>query len=488
MAAATTASAGVEAGSFRVSVEPGVLTQPYSGRVYVTLARAAKPEPRVVMWSWFTPPQVLAVDVADLKAGEPVVIDGAALSFPAGNPKEIPAGTYFAQAVVRLNPDSPLPGQGAGDLYSDVVEVNYSPETGAAAELRLSNGVEVRPLRETERLKVVEVRSELLSAFYGREVKTRAGVLLPKDWRDDASARYPTLYSITGFGGDHQHIRFMERVFEQGGSTDGIILVVPDPLCMTGHSVFADSANNGPRGESLIKELIPAIEEKFHGARDGDLRFVTGVSSGGWSSLWLQVTYPDQFSGCWAHCPDPVDFRDFQRIDLYAPGANMYRDAEGERRQVSRGNGGTPGLFYDEFVRQETVMGPGGQISSFEAVFSPRGADGKPVPLFDRATGNVNPETAKAWEKYDLRLVMERGWQTLAPKLAGKVHVYAGGSDTYYLEGAAKLLKESLEGLKSDAEVKIVPGMPHTLYMPAVGPMMEEIRAKGMRQAPHEGP
>jgi hypothetical protein len=173
-----------------------------------------------------------------------------------------------------------------------------------------------------------------------------------------------------------------------------------------------------------------------------------------------------------------VDFRDFQRIDLYAPGANMYRDAKGERRPLAR-QGENVILYYDDFVRQEAVMGPGGQIHSFEAVFSPRGADGEPRPLFDRATGAVDLTTAKAWEKYDIRLVLERNWATLGPKLKGKLHIYSGEMDNFYLDGAARLLKESLAKLGSDAEVVMVPGMGHGIHKPGVAAMFQTIQERG---------
>jgi pimeloyl-ACP methyl ester carboxylesterase len=175
-----------------------------------------------------------------------------------------------------------------------------------------------------------------------------------------------------------------------------------------------------------------------------------------------------------------VDFRDFQRINLYA-GENFYRDEKGERRPLAR-QGDRVMLWYDDFVRQETVMGPGGQIHSFEAVFSPRGADGRPLPVFDRATGKADPEVAKAWEKYDIRLVIERNWETLGPKLKGKLHIYAGAEDNFYLEGAVERLKKSLKQLGSDAEVEIVPGMGHGLHHAGWEEMMRVIEgdAKGL--------
>jgi S-formylglutathione hydrolase FrmB len=246
-----------------------------------------------------------------------------------------------------------------------------------------------------------------------------------------------------------------------------MIYVVLDPDCRLGHHVFADSANNGPCGRALLEELIPYIELRYRGIGDGRARFVTGHSSGGWSSLWLQVTYPDAFNGVWSTSPDPVDFRDFQRIDLMKPDANMFRDARGEQRPIARKSGKAV-LFYKPFSDMEEVMGHGGQLASFEAVFSARGADGRPRKLWDRTTGAIDPEVAKSWERYDIRLVLERNWKMLGPKLAGKLHVWTGGADTFYLEGAVQKLKETLAQLGSDAIVEVFPGRDHSLRDKAI--------------------
>lgn len=178
--------------------------------------------------------------------------------------------------------------------------------------------------------------------------------------------------------------------------------------------------------------------------------------------------------------PDPVDFRDFQQINLYKKGSNMFTDSGGQRRPIAR-QGEKVMLWYDDFVRFEHALGPGGQIQSFEGVFSRRQPNGMPEPLFDRTTGAVHQAVAKSWEKYDIRLVLERNWKTLSPKLAGKLHVYGGGRDNFYLEGAVALLKESLAKLGSDADVRVIPEMGHGLYMDSVEPMFTEIVEKFRR-------
>ncbi len=198
----------------------------------------------------------------------------------------------------------------------------------------------------------------------------------------------------------------------------------------------------------------------------------------------MQVAYPDHFNGVWSTSPDPVDFRDFQGIDLTKPDANMFLDAHGGKRPVAR-RGGKPVLFYRFFSDMEEVMGHGGQLASFEAVFSPRGSDGWPRKLWDRTTGTIDPETAKAWERYDIRIVLENNWKALGPKLAGKLHVWTGAADTFYLEGAVMRLKESLTRLGSDAVVEIHPGRDHNLRDKAIlDRIAREMAARFLRTQP----
>jgi hypothetical protein len=291
----------------------------------------------------------------------------------------------------------------------------------------------------------------------------KAGVILPPSFTKEPERKYPVVYEIPGFGGDASFARMMagSRPGVLAGGVE-VVWVVLDANCRLGHHVFADSANNGPVGQALIEELIPYIEGKFRIVGEPSKRLVTGHSSGGWSSLWLQVTYPEVFGGCWSTSPDPVDFRDFQKVNIYDPGANLFTDTGGNPRPLSRPVGGKR-LGFKSFSDMERVMGRGGQLGSFEAVFSPRGPDGKPRELWDRDTGAIDPKVAKAWQKYDIRLVLERNWKTLGPKLAGKLHVWMGEEDTFLLEGATKLLKKSLAGLGSDAQVELFPGKTHSL-------------------------
>ena len=207
------------------------------------------------------------------------------------------------------------------------------------------------------------------------------------------------MFVIPGFGGTHSMgadgTTGRRRATIGASSSCGSRSIRP---VRCGHHVFADSANNGPVGRALIEEFIPAFDRQYRSIADPRARFLNGHSSGGWSSLWLQVTYPDSFGGVWSTAPDSVDFRDFQRIDLYEPGVNMYVDEQGTGDR-SRCDGDRVLLWYDDFAWMEHVLGYGGQLHSFEAVFSPRGDDGRPLLLFDRETGEVDPAVARSWER-----------------------------------------------------------------------------------------
>lgn len=477
---------------FEVSIDPAVRSEPFTGRLYVALAPAEmNREPVSGLHSWFNPPPAFAVDVQDLAPGAVAEIGADALGHPM-TLAELPAGSWQAQAVARVNLDSPKAGFGAGDLTSGVelIEVaDAAAEAGGAptrVRLVLGNVVSERPFRESERVKLFEMTSPSLSAFLGRDRTVQAGVVLPEGYaeRRAKGETFPVVVWIGGFGGTHRDALGMGR----RGMTDdpdgpAAIWVVPDASCFRGHSVFADSANNGPWGAMLVDEMLPAIDAAYGGAGP-EHRYVTGISSGGWACLWLQVAYPEAFAGCWSHVPDPVDFRDFQMIDLYAPGTNMFVDADGGERPLARRNGAVM-LEYRAFVDRETVLGPGGQIHSFEAVFSPRGADGTPRLIFDRQTGEIDTAVTEAWRPYDIGLILRENWDTLGPRLAGKVRVYAGGEDTFYLEGAVELMQKDLAAVvaSEEAVIEVIPGMPHSVHQPAMADMRRTLAERWAARA-----
>lgn len=458
---------------FRVTFDAAVSTEPYTGRVLVILSDHHSLEPRRRIANWFSSPQVLALDVLNVRPGGEVVLDRQSEAAPILL-SQLSAGEYRVQAVARRNKDHPVPGAGTGDLYSQVEKITIRKDTTEEIRLQLEQSVAERAYGETERIREVAIESRLLTEFYGRPMKIRAGVVLPVGWDSDDDRVYPVVYIISGFGMDHRLAHFIVRNDGENLDRGRVLRVTPDATCFRGHSVFADSANNGPWARALVDELIPHIEKTYRGAESGDHRYVTGLSSGGWSAMWLQIAYPDYFNGCWAHAPDPVDFRDFMGVDIYRPAANLYRDDAGDRRPLAR-RGGRVVLWTDEFVGNEDILGPGGQFHSFEAVFSPRLPDGEPAPLFDRASGRVDQRVAEEWKKYDIRLLLERNWMRLEPKLAGKLRIYVGDKDDFYLDGAIRLLKKSRRGLNADWDVQIIPELGHIWHRPAVDAMYAAI-------------
>jgi hypothetical protein len=446
---------------FHLRFDPKAHGRPFTGRVYVLLVKGT-PDGLQGGVNWFNPQPTFARDVKAWKPGEAVVIDKSAIGYPVTLDK-VAKGKWTVQAVMDLHSDHKSFAAAPGNVWGSVTK-ELDPATAGPVALTLDRVYEEEPFEESDRVKLVEIQSRLLTAFHGRPTRMRAAVLLPESYAKAGDRKYPVVYEIPGFGGA---LRVAHDLVDSGVTRrDGVevLHVLLDPGCRHGHHGFADSANNGPVGRALTEELIPAIEAKFRAVDRPEGRLVTGHSSGGWSSLWLQVTYPDFFGGCWATAPDPVDFRDFQGINLYRAGENMFTDRDGRRRPLAR-RGKTPLIWYKGFSDMEEVIGHGGQLAAFEGVFSERGEDGRPRRLWDRRTGAIDPYVAKSWERYDIRLVLERNWERLAPKLAGKIHVYMGDLDSFYLEGATALLKESLARLKSDAVVELFPGKDHRTLM-----------------------
>ncbi|MBS0260446.1 MAG: enterochelin esterase [Planctomycetes bacterium] len=460
VALASSARAGSH--EFRIKFPDTVRSAPFTGRVYLFFTKGKNQEPRMGP-NWFNPEPMLALDVENWKPNEPLAVGAATGDRLIATPKplaELDLKGYQVQAVARFNPYERVVGNGPGNGYSAVAEVAETTTAEAPQELTIDKHVAENPFPENRWYKLLSVHSKLLSDFHQREVALRGSILLPASYYDQPERRYPVIIEVPGFGGTHVGRRSTEPIAEKNEGGVEFIRITLDPSCPLGHHVFADSANNGPVGQALVSEWIPELDRTYRTVSASTARFVTGHSSGGWSSLWLQVAYPDVFGGTWSTAPDPVDFRNFQRIDMYRTGENMYRDAAGARRPLAR-MGEKVVLWYDDFDHTEEALGFGGQLHSFEAVFSPRGADGKPRRAWNRNTGAVDTEVAQAWEKYDIRLVLERNWSELGPKLAGKLHVFQGDLDTFYLDGATRLLKASLAKLNSDAVVEMVPEKTH---------------------------
>jgi len=455
--------------SFRIMLDEDIAQTPLDGRLYLFLSQRPGGEPRLGP-NWFDPEPFVRLDVTDFAPGTSRVIDDRAASFPEPL-SQLPAGEYRVQAILDHDFDEQHHAYGVGNVYSEVRTIQLDPAAvdKPATELVLNQRVEATPFPESDAVKLVELRSDLLSTFHQRPLTMRAAVVLPPSYAKSPERQYPVIYIIGGFGA---RLESMARRYLRGApaaAEDEIefIRVLLSGNCKWGHHVYADSATNGPRGKAVVEELIPHIDATFRTIAAPTARLLTGHSSGGWSSLWLQIQYPETFGGVWSTAPDPVDFRDYQQVNLYAsPPESLYFDENGEKRPLAR-RGAAPVLWYRDFGQMDDVLGRGGQLRSFEAVFSPLDADGRPRQLWDRDDGRINPEVAEAWKKYDIRIQLEENWPRLEPLLEGKLHIYMGTLDTFYLNGAVERLAETLSELGSDAEVVIVEGATHSSLLSA---------------------
>jgi pimeloyl-ACP methyl ester carboxylesterase len=325
--------------------------------------------------------------------------------------------------------------------------------------------------------------SPLLSAFWKTPVNFDAHILLPDSFYKEPQRRYPIFYWIEGFDArgtvnlpqelDWQ--RPMRELHEE------YIVVFLNGMFNGGHDEFADSANNGPWGMALTTEFIPQTEAHFRAIGTEATRFVGGHSSGGWSALWLQITYPELFGGEWSISPDPVDFRDFTGPDITrSPPQNFFSDDAGHM------------YMLENIPLRVFVVGRGWRIrqfESFDAVFSPKGADGRPRQLFDRHTGIIDAEVAKYWEEhYDIARVLRQNWSTFAPLLRGKLHIVVGSSDQFGLDRPVALLEKELRGLGSDAQFDYVKGANHFTVFDWRGGAIGEILREASGKLPADPP
>lgn len=462
----TTARAAVH---FHVSYPASKFAGPLNGRIVLYFSQRS-PQPRLGP-DWFNPEPEMSVRVAQILPDHPIDIDDThGIRFPVDFSHV--TGKYQVQAVVDRNLGGRAIGTSPGNLYSNPQPVDFSKDTDV--DIICDQVVPEPVFKETENVKVAVMESKLLSKFYGRPTFMHAAVALPKEWDTEPDRKFPVDLDVPGFGGSYLDASGRNEPAAPLGGVP-FVEVLLDPNCPTGHCVFADSANNGPWGEALITEFIPFIEKKFRCIGQPGARYVGGHSSGGWSSLWLQVTYPDFFGGVFSTAPDPVDFHAFQLVDLYKPGANVYRDA-GKKIPVAR-LGGDQFLYTEDFAQMEAPL-RGEQLGSFNAVFSPRGKDGEPLSMWDPKTGAVVPSVVEAWKKYDIALKLRKEWATLGPKLKGKLHIWVGTEDTFYLDPAVHLLAAELKELGSDAEVGFVPGNHFTMMTPDLRKHIEQEEAE----------
>jgi hypothetical protein len=492
-----------QAATFSVTLAPEHAREPLSGRLLLLLSIDANKEPRFLIDVGTKSQQVFGLDANGWKGNAPLVFDSQVLGYPRVSLADIPAGTYRVQAllhkyetfrrkdghVVQLPMDR---GEGQvwnlapGNLYSTVREIKFDSATPVA--LVLDEVIPpIKPPADTQWVKHERIQSKLLTEFWGRPMYLGAHVLLPKGWAEHPKARYPLMINHGHFPHDFDGFRteppdpklepdYSDRFRLAGYNrkqqelthqfyTDWTSPGFPRVLAIQiqhanpyyDDSYAVNSENVGPYADAIQQELIPYLERKYRAIGQGWARFVYGGSTGGWEALAVQVKYPDFYNGAFVACPDPIDFRAYGTVNIYEDRSAYTIDAPFKQtpRIAMRDYLGRPTATVEEMNRMELVLGThsrsGQQWDIWQAVFSPVGVDGYPRPIWDKRTGEIDRSVASYWrDNYDLVHIMQRDWEKgLGEKLRGKIHLYVGELDNYYLEDAVYLAQEYLEATRN---------------------------------------
>ncbi len=485
---------------FAVTYDPALSSAPLDGRLLVLITREAEPEPRFQVTAGVGAIQVLGIDVDGWKAEKAAIVDETVFGSPVASLGSLAAGDYVVQAVlhryetfhradghvVKLPMDR---GEGQhwnlapGNLLSKPLPVKIDPARGGTVALKLESAIPpIEQPKDTKYVRHIKLESKLLSAFWGRPMHLGAHVLLPEGFDEHPEARYPLVvfhgHFPEDFGGfrveppdpnlePDQNARFgisgYNRIQQQEahdfykkwtgpGFPRLLIVEIQHANPYYDDSYAVNSANLGPYGDAINHELIPEIERRFRGLGEGWARFTYGGSTGGWEALATQVFYPEMYNGCFAACPDPIDFRAYTVVDLYRDDNAYYRrgDFNTVKRPGHRNYLGQVDATLEDYNHLELVLGEksrsGDQFDIWEAVYSPVGSDGYPKRIWDKRSGAIDPTVAAYWrENYDLRHILERDWAKLGPKVEGKIHIYCGDMDNYYLNNAVYLMEDFLE-------------------------------------------
>jgi enterochelin esterase-like enzyme len=422
----------------------------FSGNVFIYLSKDNKnPKDGSVDIESF-PCYRMAVN--NIKPNQSVLFDDAAVSFPVPL-SDLERGEYYVQAVWDKNSGGRAISNTPGNMFNKSVSATITKERNHVFNVMCEEVVPEPAFEETEYSKEIKVQSKLLSAFYRRPTTINAALLLPKEYAEQPQRRFPILYFVFGYGADYHR---------SSGSTEAsapidttpCIRVLLDGNCPLGHCVYANSENNGPWGDALTQELIPEIEKLY---RCNAARLLTGHSSGGWSVLWLQTHYPKVFAACWSSSPDPVDFRNFQQINLYTD-KNMFYGKDSVLRMVATVAGRIPWATMKQAYEMENVISRGEQMHSFDAVFSQKNNDGNPRKLCDPHTGVIDSITVEHWKNYDISLYLRTNWNQLQSDLNGKIRISVGEQDNFLLNYAVHLLDEEMKKVNAGLEFAYYPG------------------------------
>lgn len=485
--------------TFNVSIDEALTSEPQDGRLVLLLSTTDEREPRFLLTDGPNTQLGFGMDVTDLSTQDKAVFDNDAFGYPIMSLDDVPPGKYYVQALLNRYEDfalstghtvslPPEKGEGQqwnrkpGNFYSEPMEVEITVNGGEFDVVMTQEIPEIEDPEDTEYIKHVKMKSKLLSDFWGRDVYLGANVLIPEGFDEHPEAKYPLMvfhghfpYDFGGFRTTppdpdlepDYSARFDVKgynIIQQQEAYDFytkwtgpdfprmLIIEIQHANPYYDDSYAVNSANLGPYGDAITYELIPFIEEQFRGIGEGWARFLYGGSTGGWEALAAQVLYPEEYNGCFAACPDPIDFRAYVSMNLYEDKNAYYYESEfkkplrpGHRDYLGKVDASVKDMNYRELVLG-TKSRSGQQFDIWEAVYSLQGEDGYPQRIWDKRTGEIDQTVADYWkENYDMRHILERDWETLGPKLEGKIHVYCGDMDNYYLNNAVYLMEKFLE-------------------------------------------
>ncbi len=485
--------------TFSVTFPKEVGAQPLDGRLLLLLSSDPSDEPRNQIDDTPRTQMVFGLAVDRWQPGQAAVVDAAAWGYPVRSLKDVPPGDYFVQAVlnryttfhrsdgktVKLHMDQ---GEGQqwnsspGNLYSKAQKLTVKPG-GPPIAIALTEIIPpVAVPADTKYVRHIRIQSAALTKFWGQPMFLSAIVLVPEGFDEHPDARFPVMifhdHFVTDFSdfrttppdpalkpdySERFHLTGYNRIQQQEAYTfyqkwispkfpRFLIVKIQHANPFYDDSYAVNSANVGPYGDAIESELIPAIEKQFHGIGQGWARFTYGGSTGGWEALAVQVFYPDHYNGAFAACPDPIDFHAFTNIDLYND-KNAYF-LEGAHIRVAqpsiRDYLGHTFITTQEFNAYELALGDRGrsgeQFDIWQAVYGPVGEDGYPAPIFNKVTGEIDHSVAEYWRQhYDLEAILERDWAKLGPALIGKIHIYVGSDDTYFLNDAVYRMEDFLK-------------------------------------------
>lgn len=490
---------------FTITFTREMSEQAQDGRLLVLLSNNDKSEPRFQIAEGLKTQLVFGIDVEGMKPGDQITIGDNAFGFPIRHINDVPKGEYFVQALlnryetfnlktghtVKLPPDQ---GEGQqwnrkpGNFYSKPVKITFDAGSSQVNSIVMDQKIPtIESPKDTKYIKHIRIQSNMLTEFWGRPMYLGANVLIPEGFEQDTDKKYPLMiyhgHFPADFGGFREtppdpnmdttdysdrfgiygYNKFQEQeaynFYKQWTSKNFprfLIVEVQHANPYYDDSYAVNSANLGPYGDAIMKELIPAIEKQFRGIGEGWARFTYGGSTGGWEALAVQMFYPDDFNGCFAACPDPIDFRAYCLVDIYKQKNAYWYESDFKKLPIPshRNYLGQIQSTMQESNHYELALGTksrsGQQWDIWEAVYSPQGEDGYPKRIFNKETGDIDAEVAQYWkENYDLRYILERDWATLGPKLQGKIHIYCGDMDNYYLNNAVYLMEDFLKKTKN---------------------------------------